>query len=487
MMKKTALGLFLVATMLLVGAMPASLQSSGSMSTAFAVQNLSNDQAAQVVATFYNTIGTKTVELSQEVAAGANFNFDQRYDTGNPGTDPFQGSAIVSADQPIGAAANMMRTGGVVPAYESYNALSSDAVGQDLLLPQILKNVASAGLIYNTTVVIQNTDTQNAAAVQVVFSPDPVINAQIGGTLTTPFTHTVNIPAGGSAYISQENTPTAAQIGEKFFGSARVLANRDVAPVVYNDGGGQVLFALPAYAAGSTDFIYLPSVYKEIASLGDSYSTAFLIVNFGDVPATVEIEYLQIVGTAAAAKDIVTVPAKAGLNVDQRYVAGITSPTFFGAAVIKSTNAQPIAVMVNLRGGARYGMTYGGLMSGATAAAYLPIAYKEVASGGYSWSSTIVVSNMGAADAHVKFTFYPAGAAAIADATEYTITAAEGVKQFDLRYTTAIGAGGANVQDRFIGAIKVESVGGGTVGVMVQTRGAGGSGDSLMAFQALAP
>jgi len=468
--------------------MPASMQGAGSMSTAFAVQNLSASEVAHVMAAFYNTEGTRTAELSEDVAAGANFNFDQRYDTGDPGTEPFQGSAIVSADQPIGAAANMMRTGGAVPAYESYNALSADAVGQDLLLPQILRNVSSAGLIYNTTIVIQNTDTQNAAAVQVVFNPDPVVNAQIGGTLTTPFTYTANIAAGGSVYIDQANTPTAAQIGERFFGSARVLVTNgiDVAPVVYNDGGGQVLFALPAFAAGTTDSIYLPSVYKEIASLGDSYSTAFLIVNFGDADATVEIEYLPIVGTAAAVKDVVTVPAKAGLNVDQRYVAGITSATFFGAAVIKSTNAQPIAAFVNLRGGARYGMTYGGLMAGATTAAYLPIAYKDVASGGYSWSSTIVVSNMGDTDARVKFTFYPSGAAAIADAAEYTITAAEGVEQFDLRYTTAIGAGGASAQERFIGAVKVEVVAG-TAGVMVQTRGAGGSGDSLMAFQALTP
>jgi len=484
-MKRTALVLVLIAALLVAGTVPAAMQSSGTMSTAFAVQNL-GDSSATVTASFYQADGTHTTDLTETVDVGANFNFDQRYDSGNPGAEPFQGSAIVSADQPIGAAANIVRTGGIVPAYESYNALSTDAIGMDLLLPQILKNVPSGGLLYNTTIVIQNTDTANPADVDIVFNPDPVVNAAVGGTLTEAYTHSVMIPAGGAAYIDQATTPTDAQIGAIFFGSARVLADRDVAPVVYNDGGGQVLFALPSYAGGSLDPIFMPSVYKEISSLGDSYSTAFLIVNFGDADATVDIEYLPIVGTVAATHDVVTVPAKGSLNVDQRYVAGITSASFFGAAVIQSTNSQPIAAMVNLRGGTRYGMTYGGLMAGSTTAAYIPIAYKDVASGGYSWSSTIVVQNMGAGDADVQFTFYPSGAAAIADAATYTVTAAEGVKQFDLRYTTAIGAGGADEQALFIGAVKVEAVSG-TIGVMLQTRGGGGTGDALMAFQALNP
>jgi hypothetical protein len=483
-MKKMGLVSVLVVALLVMVTFPAVMQDGGgSMSTAFAVQNLGEEEA-NIEASFYNTTGENTANLPQTVPAGANFNFDQRYDSGDPGADTFQGAAIVSADQPIGAAANMVRTGGPAPAYESYNALDMEAVGKSLLLPQILKDVASGGLSYNTTIVIQNTDTENQASVQVVFTPDPDINPVVGGTLEQPYTHTLNIPGGGSAYIDQATDPSG--IGDKFFGSARVLSDIDVAVVVYNDGGGQILFALPAYAEGSTDPIYLPSVYKEIVSLGDSYSTAFLIVNFGDVDAEVEIEYLPIVGEAATQKDVVTVKAGGSLNVDQRYVDGITSDTFFGAAAIKSTNNQPIAAMVNLRGGTRYGMTYGGLMAGTTSAGYIPISYKEVASGGYSWSSTVVVQNMGGADAQVEFTFYPAGEAEIADVETYTVTAAEGVRQFDLRYTTAIGADGVNEQPRFIGALKVDVVSG-TAGVMVQTRGAGGAGDSLMAFQALMP
>lgn len=479
MKTKTLISIIIVLLIAAISVLPAAGQGAGTMSTAFAVQNLGSGPA-QVMVEFRDTSGSVKNTLYQTIAAGANYNFDQRYSSGYPGTDPFQGSAIVSADQPIGAAANMMRTGGIVPAYESYNALDTSGIGQDIMLPQILKNVSSAGLTWNTTIVIQNTDTANPANVRLVFNPDPVINPAIGGTLTTPYTHTITIPAGGTVYINQSDTPTAGQIGSKFFGSVRVLADRNVAPMVYSDGGGQVLLAYPSYAAGTTDYIALPSIYKNILSLGDSYSTAILIVNFGDITATVEIEYLPVSATyTVSGKDTVYVPPRAAKNVDQRYDApSITSPTFMGGAVIKSTNGQPIAAMVNLRGGSRYGMTYGGLMRGSTTA-YLPIVYKTISSAGYSWSSTIIVYNFErtAGNANVNFTFYPTAGGSIVDSTTYTVSS---ISQFDLRFTTVVAS-----QPSFIGAVKLTSSR--PVGVMVQTRGAGGTGDALMAFLGLTP
>jgi hypothetical protein len=170
MRKRIFISIIGILLIVAICALPAAGQGGGTMSTAFAVQNLGSDPA-QVVVEFRDTSGALRNTLSQTIAAGANYNFDQRYSSGYPGADPFQGSAIVSADQPIGAAANMMRTGGVVPAYESYNALDTSGIGKDIMLPQILKNVSSAGLVWNTTIVIQNTDTANSANVQLVLIP----------------------------------------------------------------------------------------------------------------------------------------------------------------------------------------------------------------------------------------------------------------------------------------------------------------------------
>jgi hypothetical protein len=479
--RKCALGVALLLVLVLAIA-PVALGDGATMSTAFAVQNLTESEAT-VYVEFRDTGGSLTNSLQQPIAGGANFNFDQRYSSGDPGTDPFQGSAIVSSASQIGAAANMMRSGGAAPGYESYNALDQLEIGTDMILPQVLKNVSSGGVTWNTTIVVQNTDTANAADVDLVFTPDANLNPAVGGTLTSPYTHEISVPAGGTAYIDQATTPTDGQIGSVFFGSVRVMSDRDVAPLTYSDGGGQVLLAYPSYADGTTDYIALPSIYKEIMSLGDSYSTAILIANFGSSQATVEIEYLPTGSSTVSGKDTVTVDAKAAKNVDQRYDApSITSATFIGGARIKCTNGQKIAAMVNLRGGSRYGMTYGGIMGGGTTA-YLPIAYKDISSAGYSWSSTVIVQNFDSAlgDATVNFTFYPSGGSAIVDPTNYTV---QDLSQFDLRYSTSISS-----ESSFIGAVKVTSGGGSPrdIGVMVQTRGAGGTGDALMSFLGLMP
>jgi len=478
MKKRIALGIAILLVLAVVIA-PVALGQGSTMSTAFAVQNLGTGSAT-VSVEFRDTNGNLTNTLNQVIAEGQNYNFDQRYDTGNPGTEPFQGSAIVSSGNPIGAVANMMRSGGVAPGYESYNAITPTGTGLEVLLPQILKNVSSGGLLWNTTIVVQNTDTANSANVQLIFTPDPTINPAIGGTLVSPYTHNITIAAGGTAYVNQATTPGDAQIGNKFFGSVRVVSNRNVAPVVYSDGGDQVLLAYPSYTSGTTDYIALPSIYKRIMSGGDEYNAAILIVNFGTVAATVEIEYLPASGSyTVSGKDTVSVPAKAVKNVDQRYDApSITSATFLGGAVLKCTNGQPIAAMVNLRGGARYGMTYGGIVGGGTTA-YLPIAYKTISSGGYSWSSTVIAQNFesAAGDANVSFTFYPSAGGSIVDPSSYAVSK---IRQFDLRYDTAIAG-----QPTFIGAIKITASR--RIGVMVQTRGLGGAGDALMAYQALMP
>ena len=449
----------------------------GTMNTAFAVQNMSTTAQANVSVEFRNEAGTLKNTLSQLIAAGANFNFDQRYDSGKP--DPtgasFAGSAMVSSDQPVGAAANMVRTGGTVNSYESYNSVAQASVGP-ILLPQILARVDSGGLQYNTTISIQNTDTVNAASVQVAFAP------AAGSGNGTAYVLNVSIPAGGTSYIDQATTPTSAQIGSRFFGSATVTSNRAVVAVVYSDGGGQLLLAYPSYTAGTSDEIALPSIYKKIASQGDSYSTAILIVNFDKInDATVEITYIpDSASYTVSGTDTVTVPAGGALNVDQRYNApSITSATFMGSATVDCTGSQNIAAMVNLRGGSRFAMTYGGVMGGGGITAYLPISYKNISSGGYDWSSAVLVQNTGGTNANVTFTFYPQGGSAITDGTAYPVNAGESA-QFDLRYDTAIAS-----HATFIGAVKVTSTA--AVGVMVQTRGSGGTGDSLMAFQGLMP
>ena len=386
-------------------------------STSFVLQNLGSAEASATVE-FRNPDGTiKYSYPGITIAVGTAKSFDQRYDA-NLGTS-FSGSVIASSDQQLGSVVNLMRianTMGAVNSYESYNGFDATSIGADIRLPQVLKTVSSAGLIWNTDITIQNTDTGASASVELVFTPDPVLNPAIctapSVCITQPYTKTgITVLAGGSYNLAQAGQPNT-EIGDKFFGSVRVLSSKNVAVQTLATGtlGGldQVLVAYPSYSAGTTNPIVMPSVYKAIMSLGDSYSTSFLIANMGDTAATVRITYtVGTVGTVVGF-DEVTVPAKGVKNVDQRYDApSITSATFLGSAKITPMNGVPVAAFANLRGGSRYAFSYDGLTSGATKV-YLPVGYKNISSAGYSWASTVVVSNFGApgTTAHVRISYY---------------------------------------------------------------------------------
>ena len=428
---------------------------------------------------FRSTDGIVTKSyLGLSIPVGGAVNLDQRYASGDPGVSPFLGSVIASSNQPLGSVVNLMRTG-AVPSYESYNGLGDQTIGKSVRVLQVLKGVASGGLVYNTSIAIQNTDTAAATSVTVTFTPDPVLNPAVGGTLAAPVSKTYNIAKGGMLLLDQA-TQTDPNIGAKFFGSAKVESDpASVGVVTTSSGGEQLLLAYPSYSAGSTQPIGLPSVYKNIMSGGNSYSTAFLIANMGAGDATVEITYLPTVKGTVSGKDTINIPAGAVKNVDQRNDApSITSSEFIGAALVTPT-AGSVAVMVNLRGGSQFAMTYGGLTTGVAAGGkmFLPVAYKEIASGGLSWSSTIVFYTF-TADAQVRLTFTDNRSGYSPwTTTTYTVKAGD---QFDLRSHASTSG-----HSTFFGAVVVEVISG-QAAAIVQTRGLGGAGDALMAYQGLA-
>jgi hypothetical protein len=449
-----------------------------STATAFVLQNLGSEAASTDVE-FRSPDGTVTKSyLGVSIPVGAAVNMDQRYASGDPGVSPFQGSVIASSGQQLGSVVNLMRSGSV-PSYESYNGLGDKTIGTSVRVLQVLKGVSSGGVIYNTSIAIQNTDTSAATSVTVTFVPDPILNPAVGGTITTPVSKTYNVAKGGMLLLDQ-STQTDPNIGDKFFGSAKVESvSAPVAVVTTSSGGEQLLLAYPSYSAGSTQPIGLPSVYKNIMSSGLSYSTAFLIANMGTGDATVEITYLPTVKGTVVGKDTITIPAGTVKNVDQRYDApSITSSDFMGAALVTPT-AGSVAVMVNLRGGSQYAMTYGGLNSGVAAGGkmFLPVGYKNINSAGISWSSTIVFYTF-TSDAQVKLTFNDnrSGFSPWTTST-YTVKAGD---QFDLRFH-----GSTTGHDTFFGAVVVEVISG-QVGAIMQTRGLGGAGDALMGYQGLA-
>jgi hypothetical protein len=469
-MKKLAL--VSIVLVLVIGLVPAAIAqtpSEGTTSTSILVQNPSTS-SANVVVDFYNTLGTKTGTKTNPTLGGEkSTTFDQRYDSGNPGTDPFQGAAIVSSDQPIGAVVQEVRTNGSggVNSYEAYSGIGT--AGKDIKAPLILKGVSSAGKVFNTFMSIQNTSLSASAHVTVTFSHDP--NVPIGGTdMTANYT----IPAGGSQYVNQKDQ---AGLGTAFYGSAAIASDVDVAVVVNNGASdGSSLTAYPTYAAGST-VVYLPGAMKNIPSLGDNYFTSLTIVNMGSSPVTVQIEYKPLSGTAGAAyTKVVTTSA----TIDQRYDTNITSASFTGAVVVTVQGSGTIAAMLNERGddatgAAKYASTYGGFSSGVTTA-YAPYLLKYISSAGYSWSSSILIENLDPTNGPLTVTITYNGDPTGTYPSSKVVTTYDFV---DMRYDTNL------TPATFYGGAKFTSDR--PFGIVVLVRGSNFTGDALSSYLGIAP
>lgn len=468
-MKKVLAGLLTVG--LLVGLVTAAYASVGTTSTSIILQNLSTSDAA-VQVDFYNTLGNNTGSKSETLAGETSMTFDQRFDSGDPGEDPFQGAAIVSADQSVGAVVQMVRTGGAagVNSYESYNGVMDAA--EVVKAPLILRGIPSAGKTWNTTMAIQNTSTTNAADVTVTFTPVGLGNAD---------EESFTLPAGGSQYIMQSEQTA---LGAQFFGSAAVEADENVAVVVTSEAtDGSALIVYPTYTEGSLE-LNLPGAMKNILSLGDNYFTSLTIVNLGeagDPSPVVTLEYQAELGEVGAPYDVTVETAT---TIDQRFDDAITSETFFGAIKLSNTeNSTPFAAMLNTRGDdpntgeAVFATTYSGLSSGVMTA-YTPYLLKYIPSAGYNWSTSILLQNLSTTeDLDVTITYVAA------DETTYTSNWSdiETSQTVDLRFDPGL------TPDTFFGGAKIESTNGAPFAAIVLVRGSGGAGDALSSYLGISP
>lgn len=185
-MKKKAISVFTVLVISLLVTMMALAQSNlpgGGWWSGQQVQNVGND-AATIMITAYDKGSSATYDTQDTVAAGASKVFMPGDFSGMP--DGFQGSAVVSSDQPIRAVVNVTNrlaagdtlgiTGGKAAA--QYQGIDGTAVANTLYFP-----MAKAGHYDKTsTFYIQN-------AGDSAISPVATFKMRSGAT------HTVNLPS----------------------------------------------------------------------------------------------------------------------------------------------------------------------------------------------------------------------------------------------------------------------------------------------------
>jgi hypothetical protein len=363
-MKKVLL-LALVLSLIVVG----SVYAQGiTYNTGFQVQNLGTGTAT-ITITYYNQDGTIAATQSDSIPAGGS----KTYFGGTmPVADGFNGSVVISSDQPVAAIANELGNGNAYGA--SYAGF--DAGSTEVNLPLIMRNNGG----FNTWFNVQNAGTADAN-VTVTYTPGAHGNAA---------TQTATIKPGAAYTFDQA---TFAALGSRFVGSAKVTSNQPVVATC-NQVGPTTLLAYDGFTAGATTLAF-PLINQNNAG----YVTGVQIMNIGSASTNVTVSYTpSVAGTPTT--ETQSIPAGGSVTFALRHI----TERFVGSAqVTANTASQPLVAVVNqLNSGANKGASYGAF-NPAVAMDKVSFPLVMANNGGYYTATT--VQNVGTTSTNVTITY----------------------------------------------------------------------------------
>lgn len=345
-MKK--IGLLMIVALALVLLVPtASASEINSYDSGFQIQNLS-DQTANIVITFYNSDGSVENSVEDTVAPNGSNTY---YPIG--AVDPgFNGSVVISSDQPVAAIANILGDGDG----SSYSGFEQGA--GEVYLPLTYKNYLNIDSWFN----VQNAGSA-ATNVEVSFA----------GTNCTDST-TIQ-PGAAATFDQSENTC----LPDGFVGAATVAST---------DGGSIVatalqvapngLFAYNGFTGGAA----LP-VMPLTTSNHFGIHTGTQIQNTGDAATEVEVTYIPVGGQGTQCTETQTIAAGESetFTLYAFSLAGPTSSTctfgqqFVGAIEVTGNSAsQDLVAVVNQTDLGTNGSAYNSFAPGsATGTVVMPL------------------------------------------------------------------------------------------------------------------
>jgi hypothetical protein len=300
--------------------------------TSITYQNVGND-TSQVQFTFYNQLGAGTpVVVNRDIAAGAGSSL---FVGGLTGTEQlpsgFQGSAVLSANQPIVATLVQIAqpsTGANASAVKNRplsNGFNSSA--SNVLLATVLKNT------FNTTSVfsVQNAETNNAIDITVT-----LFDAVNAGNPPIPVS-VANIPVGSAKYFDLGSLPelTAAT----FNGSARISAVRTGTSTPANIVASVMELSTTSLSAKAFEGVTGggPKIFMATAlcDIFGGQRSSYAVQNNGGANADVTVNYSS--GDTANAT---IEPGKKSSFV----ACDATGPNFSGAATIDAPGGDIVVI-----------------------------------------------------------------------------------------------------------------------------------------------
>lgn len=304
--------------------------------TNFQIQNLSNELAT-VVVDVYNTSGGLVASKSITIPANSSTSFSQ-----NPGVTPdplglsngFIGSVVLSSDQQVGAIVNQfVASDPFNPRIAAaYNGVSSPSTS--LFFPLQWRQYNT----WDTRFFLQNT-TDVTATVTITYTHD---NFSVS---TVDYVESgVKIPPRGLLVRKLYND--RANLGSQWEGSVAVRSDQPLAGVA--DGfysGTPYKFEMNYNAFGPSDAdvtIYAPVAFRQYLAPQFGWNTNIFVANFGTSPAQVKVTFI---GGGLAAPVTSTQTITVSGRFQQATFTGLPT-NWGGAAIIESTNGQPIVAVV---------------------------------------------------------------------------------------------------------------------------------------------
>lgn len=424
-MKKVIVVLVLALAMVLVSAVSAQ---PSTYNSGFQVANLSATNA-DIVISYVKQDGTVDATVNGTIPAnGSTTYFPIGASAG------FNGSVVISSNQPVAAIANVLGDGFAFGA--SYESFSEGAASVNL--PLIMKG----NFNFNTWFNVQNAAAPGGASV--------TVNISYAGTTCT---ETATIAAGAAATFNQG---TNACLPNPYVGAATVTATGGNIVATVMEVGPTTLFAYNGFTAGSEN-----PVMPLVQANNFGYFTGIQVQNAGSTSTDVTVSYVPgTVGSACTQTETIA----AGASATFLDCSDMSVSQFVGGASVTTNSAdQPLVAIVNqLNNSDGKGAAYNAFdPASASANVNFPLIMRD----NFGFFTGFNVYNAGAASASVTCTFSGTGGPA-------TVTA-----------TVAAGAVLNAVQTgsgTYVGSATCTAAGGSLVGVANEVSTA--AGDNLFAY-----
>jgi hypothetical protein len=424
-MKKVIVVLVLALAMVLVSSVAAQ---PSSYNTGFQVANQSSSEAT-IVITYVKQDGTIDATVDDTIPAnGSKTYFPVGASAG------FNGSVVISSDQPVAAITNVLGDGLAFGA--SYESFASGAPVVNL--PLIMKG----NFGFNTWFNVQNAASPGGADVDVTIS--------YAGTSCT---ETKTIPAGAAATFNQASNSC---LTAPYVGAATITATGGDVVATVMEAGTTTLFAYNGFTSGASDPV-MPLVQGNNAG----YFTGIQVQNVGTASTDVTITYTP---GAAGSTCTQTATIAGGASATFLNCSNLSVARFVGGAKVSANSAdQPLVAIVNqLNSAAGKGASYNAFDPAAgTATVSFPLIMRD----NFGYFTGFNIYNAGGASADVTCTFSGTGAPAPVSSTVAagsTLTAVQ------------TGTG------RFVGSATCTAAGASLLGVANEL--ASSTGDNLFAY-----